>query len=138
MIQFPQRGSTSRWIAILTGISIFIWLGQEDNHTMPVVLLGLWTAGVIVWIWSMGKFGGKSFSTRQLPFISMMLGAITGLSASILVAALMLFKNARHAHFLPDYPTGMMGATLERAPIWVLAGMFIALSLTFIWMAKHE
>ncbi|GAB4309496.1 MAG: hypothetical protein Kow00117_02890 [Phototrophicales bacterium] len=134
---YPKRDTKSRWLVILTGLLIFIWLGQEDNHTLPVTLLGIWSAGFSVIFISMGKLGGQQFHYRQLPLLGMLFGAISGISASLITAALMLFKNARHAHFLPDYPAGMMGDILERAPLWGLAGAFIGLGIALIQIAQH-
>ncbi len=63
---------------------------------------------------------------------------MTGLGGSVATAGLMFFKNARHAHVFPDYPAGMLLATLERAPMWAAAGGLIGLSVGLGCLALYE
>jgi hypothetical protein len=50
----------------------------------------------------------------------------------------MFFKNARHSHLYPDYPPEQLLAMLGRAPIWMLAGAFLGLSLGLGWLALRR
>lgn len=133
--RLPRRGSRSRLAALACGIAIFVWLGPEDTQVWPVAALGTVTAALAVWLWTLGRLGGARLSARQMTLLAALLGAVTGLAATIITAALMLLKNAYHAHFFPDYPPNLMGAMIQRAPAWALAGMLTGLALAFAWRA---
>jgi hypothetical protein len=80
-------------------------------------------------------FWGQFVPVRALGPGAVALGAAVGLGASIATAALMFFKDARHAHLYPDYPAEQMGAVLQRAPGWALAGALFGLALSLAWLA---
>jgi hypothetical protein len=134
-IQLPRRGSRARLAALACGIAIFVWLGPEDTQVWPVAVLGTVTAALAVWLWTLGRLGGMPVSARHMALLAALLGAVTGLAASIITAALMLLKNAYHAHFFPDYPPALMGAMIQRAPAWALAGMLAGLAIALAWQA---
>lgn len=140
MLTFPQRGHKSRWTAILTGVAAFLWLAPEDNHVWPVVLLGTLLSGVIVWLWLLGRMGGKTVKSRQAVALGVVAGGLVGFGASLSATLLMLLKNARHSHFFPDFPPAQMGAMLERAPIWSIAGGLagLGLSLLLVGLSQSE
>lgn len=134
---FPVTVSVRRvrWLVILYGLLVFIWLGPEDGAVWPVAALGAAGAVLAALLWLPGRLGGLTLSGSHIPVFLALAGALTGLGASLLTAALMLFKNARHSHLFPDYPPAMMGAILERAPIWAAAGGLFGLGLGLIWLA---
>ena len=74
-------------------------------------------------------------AASQIAIMATMLGAIIGIGSSLITALLMLLKNARHSHFFPDFPPGQIGAIIERAPVWALAGGLIGLGLGLLWNA---
>lgn len=123
---------------ILCGVAVFLWSSPEDQHLLPAVLLGT-TVGIlsVVW-WAMNPrwFGGKTFTPRQWTLALALIGATSGLSASVGTALLMLFKNFRHAHIYPDYPLAMIGAMLARAPVWSLAGLLIGVGMALVIMLR--
>lgn len=133
--RLPRRGSRARLAALACGIAVFVWLGPEDTHIWPVAALGTVTAALTVWLWTLGKLGGTVVSARQMAGLAALLGAVTGLAASIITAALMLLKNAYHAHFFPDYPPALLGAMIQRTPAWALAGMLAGLALALAGLA---
>lgn len=138
MLTLPERGPKLRWVIILISVIIFLWLGIEDNHTWPVALLGGVAAGMIAIFWITGKWGGETLNRRQALVLGSVSGIVTGAGASLLSALLMLLKNARHAHFYPDFPPAQMGAMITRAPFWGLAGGLIGLGICLLWIGLHH
>jgi hypothetical protein len=131
----PRPGRKLRWLVIVCGLVIFLWMGPEDNHLGRVTLLGTISALLAVIYWTLRALGGKVIPGRYVPPLGMLLGALTGLGASVSTALLMFFKNVWHAHLFPDFPAGLIGAMLERAPVWMLAGGLAGLGLGLIWLA---
>jgi hypothetical protein len=134
-MKLPARGRKARWLALVYGLLLFLWLGPEDYSVWPVTLLGTGLSALTVILWMSGKIGGKEVSGRMLLPGATLMGATIGIGASIATAALMFFKNARHAHIYLDFPPGQMLAMLERAPIWGLAGSLVGLALALLWLA---
>ena len=134
MMQIPERGAKARWAALLCGIIIFLWLGPEDNHVWPVVLLSTFASALMVSFWMMRRYGGQTLTGTEVVRLSIIGGALTGLSTSPVSALLMLLKNARHAHFTPDFLPQQMLAILERAPVWAVAGGFAGAGLAVLWI----
>ena len=132
MMQMPERGSKARWAALLCGITIFLWLGPEDNHVWPVVLLSTLASVLMVSLWVMQRYGGRTLTGTEVARLSIIGGALTGLITSPVTALLMLLKNARHAHFTPDFLPQQMLAMLERAPLWAVAGGFAGAGLALL------
>jgi hypothetical protein len=135
-IQIPKSGRRTRWLATLCGVLIFLWLTPEDNHVEPVVALGTLTSVMVVWLWS----AGKTIPARWFPAVAALLGATTGLGASLITALLMLIKNVQHSHVFLDFPPGMIGAIIQRAPAWMLAGALIGIGLALLkeWKTDSE
>lgn len=137
-MRLPHRGRKARWIAILYGLLIFFWLSSEDNRIWPVTLLGAGAAVLIVAWMILSRWGGQTIPARYVPVSLALFGLLTGLGASLITALLMLFKNARHGHIFPDYPPGLMGAILERGPLWALGGALAGLGVGLAWLALQH
>ncbi|GAB4519947.1 MAG: hypothetical protein OHK0046_29570 [Anaerolineae bacterium] len=135
MVIFPKAGRHLRWLVILYGLIVFFWLGPEDNHLWPVVLLGTAGAALAVFLWAARRLGGQHLSGRGALLLLAAMGTVIGLGSSLTTALLMFFKNARHAHLFLDYPLEMIGAILSRAPLWGLVGGLIGLGLGLVWLA---
>ncbi len=99
---------------------MLLWSGMEDNDAVPVTVLGalLATAAALLLLDSHKLRPAKARGSWRWALA----GALIGTLASLATPLLMLFKDLRHAHVYPDYPAGMMLATLERMPAWALAG----------------
>jgi hypothetical protein len=69
-----------------------------------------------------------------VPISAALLGGIVGLGGALSSAGFMFFKNALHAHAFWDYPPGMVGAMLSRAPSWALAGALAGLGMGCLWL----
>jgi hypothetical protein len=121
-----------RWLSILVGLCVFLWLGVEDTHTLPVALLGSAAAlcAVLMWVASQGGFQALSGS----PAVGLVLmGGLVGALAALTTTVLMFVKTAWHSHIALDYPPLMMLAMLERAPVWALAGVFVGAAAAALW-----
>lgn len=134
-LRFPQPGSRLRAVTLLYGVSLFFWLGLEDNHTITVVLLG-WGFSLLglLW-WTLRRTAGKLFAPSAAIIRVTLLGAGVGGGAVVATMALMFFKNARHAHIFPDFPPQMLIAVWERFPVWMAAGGLIGAAAAFVWLA---
>jgi hypothetical protein len=128
----PHHPRLLRLLALLVGAVVFVWMGFEDNHLWPVLVLGTVFAGVLVALWASSRWGDVALSAQWFALLWIGLGALTGLSASVTTMLLMLFKNARHGHLFPDYPTPLLGDVLARAPVWMLAGALVGLSVALL------
>jgi hypothetical protein len=134
-MRIPIRGRRARWLTLVYGLLLFLWLSPEDNQVWPVAVLGWGLAALTIIMTLVGRIGGQMIPNRYLLPGAGLLGALIGLGASLAAVALMLFKNAMHAHLFLDFPPGLMIATLERAPVWALAGALAGLGLGLAWLA---
>jgi len=136
-MRVPTYSRQMRWLIIGYGILVFLWLGPEDNHVWPVVFISMGAAALILTQWLLRRFGGQDISETYILPMGMTIGGIIGLATAVITALLMLFKNARHAHVFPDFPPGLMGAVLERAPVWTIAGSIFGLGVGLLLLAFH-
>lgn len=135
MIAAESRQRRLRWAVILWALAAFIWLGPEDESSVPVVLLSLTGALIPVMGWISRNSGGWiNADQRAVLFLLALAGTATGAGTSLLTAVLMVFKNARHAHLVPDFPASMIGDVLALAPVWALSGALAGLGSGIIWM----
>lgn len=132
---FPKRIYGFRWLLILWAVITFVWLSREDSDVLGVVTLSVWGAVLICGSWIINRIAGKSVSPSIALLSTAITGAIMGISTSLLTAFLMLFKNVRHAHIFPDYPFELIGAMLQRAPVWGLAGALFGIAIGLLWIA---
>lgn len=132
----PARPLSVRWALILVGIAAFFWTGIEDDRVWGAVILGVLMTGVMLAHWLTGRLGGHPLNGRQVLAAWAGFGALTGGGGVFAAVVLMAFKDARHAHPFPDYPAGLLAATLERFPIWALAGALIGSGLYYLWRAR--
>lgn len=131
----PRPDGRLRAVIIGCGFLVFIWLSPEDNHTIPVIGVGLVLTLVLTLRWVLRNLGGKSFPIRYLPLVGLIIGAVVGLGTSVTTAGLMFFKNALHAHIFLDFPPNMMLAILGRAPFWATAGALGGLGIGILCLA---
>ena len=129
----PRRGAKLRLGALGYGALLFVWSSVEDNHTLPVTLLGSGLGLLLLTLWITGRFGGRMLAGRSALLAAALFGAAAGLAAARATAAMMLLKDGLHAHAFPDYPFGMITAILARAPLWALAGIFAGMGLLLAW-----
>ncbi|MDE2774721.1 MAG: hypothetical protein OXI77_02170 [Chloroflexota bacterium] len=120
--RIKNYSTRARHLFVICGIAVLLWSSMEDDDARMVTLLGMLLAAAL----SMMLVSSQRFPERlkrlSLAKRAAMSGALIGALASLTTPLLMLFKDLRHAHVFPDYPAGMMLATLERMPAWALAG----------------
>jgi hypothetical protein len=134
-VRLPQPGRRYRLAVIVYGVAVFWWLGPEDSRAFPPALLGWIGVALTLGGWLLARIGGRVMDFRALMALGAASGGVIGLGASVGTGFLMFFKNARHAHVLPDFPTAMISAILARAPVWSLAGALIGLGIVLAWAA---
>lgn len=118
-----ERHSTrARHLFVICGIAVLLWSGMEDDDARMVTLLGMLLAAALSLMLISSQRLPEQLRRLSLAQRGAMSGALIGALASLTTPLLMLFKDLRHAHVFPDYPAGMMLATLERMPAWALAG----------------
>lgn len=133
-----QKSNPSRHLLVVTGIAVLLWSGLEDNDAVVVTLLGslLATAASLMLLDS--RPFGATFRRISLPKRMALAGAFAGALTSVATPLLMLFKDLRHAHVFPDYPLEMVLATLERMPLWALAGGLAGLGIGILRKLRQE
>lgn len=128
----PPFNYINRLLIIVTGITLLIWSGLEDNQVIAVVILG-WVLAIFATLsFIQSRFGGQSMQSNTLLKLSPILGAIIGASASLITMLLMLFKDVRHGHVFPDYPPQLMIAIIERLPVWAIGGGLVLFGLILL------
>ncbi|MBC8097987.1 MAG: hypothetical protein H7Y11_00965 [Armatimonadetes bacterium] len=132
----PAYPAALRWLMILCGIAIFIWLSPEDNSVLPVVLLSAVVTAVSMTHGVLRRWGGQTIAARYSWVLLPLWGAVLGGGTSLLTAVLMVLKDARHAHLYPDYPLTLITGMLARAPIWAVAGALAAFGVRLVLLYK--
>lgn len=117
-----NHSKRARHLLLVSGIAVLLWSGMEDNDALLVTLLGMLLATAATMMLLASPRFRQVTAHRSRPKQGALAGAFIGTLASIATPVLMLFKDLRHAHIYPDYPAGMMLATLERMPAWAVAG----------------
>lgn len=139
MIRLPIVARRGRRLTIIGyGFATLLWLQLEDNSVLPVTLLGLAGAALLLGFWTLARVGGATLSLAAFIAGAALLGGLVGVGAALTTAALMLLKTGMHAHLFPDYPPGLLIATLERAPVWGLAGALGLLGVALVWLALRR
>ncbi len=121
-----------RGALLLTGLAILLWSGFEDSDTSAVTLLGALLALALT-LWLLTRLAAGS-ALKPVHFA--LSGALAGALVSLCTAALMLFKNLRHAHVFPDYPAEMLLAVLQRLPPWTIAGGLAGLGIGLLLASR--
>ena len=134
-MRVPAAGPRARLIALAYGGGLLLWLSLEEDSVAAAALLGLGLAALMLVLTTADKLAGRRIAARAVPLAGALLGAVVGLGAAVAAAGLMFFKNALHAHVFPDYPPGLIGATLQRGPAWTLAGALLGLGAGLAWLA---
>jgi hypothetical protein len=133
-----MRPALLRWLLIACGITVFLWLGNEDTATWPVAALGL-AGGALLTAWWLWPYSKAPLTPPSLLAAAALAGALAGVCGALASVLLMFLKTAWHSHIFPDYPLPMMAAMAARAPAWAAAGAALALALV-LWrgLAKED
>ena len=136
--QYNDKSNLSRHVLVFTGIAVLLWSGLEDNDAVAVSLLGaLLATAASLMLLDTQRFRATVRRLSQ-PKRMALAGAFIGALASVTTPLLMLFKDLRHAHIFPDYPPEMILATLERMPLWALAGGLAGIGISLLLKLREE
>jgi hypothetical protein len=113
---------------------VLFWLQLEDNHVLPVVLLGTVGAGLLTIYWLRGRVDLRQAGLRGW-LAAALGGMIWGMAAAVVTALLMVLKAGMHGHVFPDYPPGQVLAVLALAPTWAVAGALLVVGGVAVWRA---
>ncbi len=122
---FWRRDKVWRSLLILAGVGILLWSGLEDKDASGAAAFGLITAVPL----TMLLLRSRSPVKINVLVNSSLAGSLIGALASVIAAALMLFKDLRHAHPFPDFPPMMILGMLERLPHWTVAGALVGIGV---------
>lgn len=131
-MRLPRFNALLRLYLVGCGAVALIWMSFEDNSPVTVAVLGtvLFCSGWGVWLTA--RFGGTILHARKALLFGALCGSVTGAGSALMVALLMFFKSAWHAHPVLDYPLPVIVSMLERTPAWTLAGALFGLGLVLI------
>ena len=122
----------SRGSLLLIGLAILLWSGLEDSDATAVTALGALSSISLTLLLLSRLSAGQRVRSSHIALA----GALAGALASLCIAALMLFKNLRHAHIFPDYPAEMLLVVLERLPLWAIAGGLAGLGIGLLLVSR--
>lgn len=108
--------------ALLHAAITLFWLQLEDNHILPVVLVGTVWAALLAFHWlRRARFGAGLRGWLVTAFA----GGLWGALAAVITALLMVLKAGMHGHVNPDFLPGQVLAMLGLTPLWALAGALV-------------
>ena len=110
-----------RLALLLTGSCTLIWLALEDQALWPPLVLGAACASLLTLQFLLGRLRGRQPGPGRMIGLGFGGGLLAGTGACLCAVGLMLFKNARHAHSIPDFPVDRLLATLQLAPQMALS-----------------
>ena len=116
--------SRHRRLALLfVGAVTLAWLALEDPSPWPPLTLGAAFAGLLALHFVHRRVNGRAATAGRFLLLCSGSGLVAGAYACLLAVGLMLFKNARHAHSIPDHPAAQVLAILQLAPQMALCGL---------------
>ena len=118
-----------RLALLINGIGALIWLSLEDPSLWPPLSLGAAFSGLLTLQFIARRLRGRRADTGPSLLLFTGAGLLAGALACLLAAGLMIFKNARHAHSVPDFPADQLLLTLQLAPQMALFGALAGLAL---------
>jgi len=136
MIVVPTR--RLRWLSLIYGVVILLWLSREDNDVAGVAGLGCGLTVLLLVHSATGRLGGRPIPSTYVLIGAVVLGLLAGLGTAVITTGLMVFKNALHAHLYLDYPPHIVLGILQRAPVWGLAGGLMGLGMALAWCAVRR
>lgn len=121
-----------RLALLLTGIGALYWLALEDPAQWPPLTLGAAFASLLALQLVSGSLRVARPGPGRVMVSAVAGGLLAGTGACLLAAGLMLFKNARHAHSVPDFGAAQVLAILQLAPSMGLSGALTGLALALV------
>ena len=127
-----------RLALLLSGSLTLIWLTLEDQALWPPLALGAALASLLTLQFLLGRLRGRQPGPGRIIGLALGGGLLAGTGACLCAVGLMLFKNARHAHSIPDFPAARLLATLQLAPQMALSLALTGLGLGLICLLLRE
>jgi hypothetical protein len=137
-VTLPRRHPRARWIALIFGAGLLLWLSAEEDQALPAVLLGGGLMLITVYFTLTKYAGGRRITPPAFLLGAALIGAGIGAGTALAAALLMVIKIGMHAHPFPDYPPGMILDTLRRAPRWALAGALSTLAISLLSFVRYR
>lgn len=125
----PAAARGPRLALLLVGIGALHWLTLEDPALWPPLTLGAAIAGLLTLQLVHGRLRGSRPGPLRLLGHGLAGGLLAGTGAGLCALGLMLFKNAWHAHSVPDFPAAQLLAIAGRMPELALGGALTGLAL---------
>ena len=132
----PTRGP--RLALLLTGSCTLIWLALEDQALWPPLVLGAACASLLTLQFLLGHLRGRQPGPGRIISLGFGGGLLAGTGACLCAVGLMLFKNVRHAHSIPDFPVDRLLATLQLAPQMALSFALTGLGISLVCLRLRE
>ena len=121
-----------RLALLLTGSCTLLWLALEDPALWPPLVPGAALASLLTLQFLLGRLRGRQPGPGWIIGLATGGGLLAGTGACLCAVGLMLFKNARHAHSIPDFPAARLLATLQLAPQMALSFALTGLGLGLV------
>jgi hypothetical protein len=132
VIRIPDLRWVARFAWALTAPAWFVWLAYEDRNLGTV--MGLSAAMCVAFaLTGVARWrGGKLTDRRRCLLESMGIGLLAGALVAPVAVVLILVKISLHSHGTPDFTSADVGAVMNRAPVWALAGVLSGEALGLI------
>ena len=121
-----------RLALLLSGSLTLFWLALEDQALWPPLALGAASASLLTLQFLLGRLRGRQPGPVQIIILALGGGLLSGTGACLCAVGLMIFKNARHAHSIPDFPVERLLATLQLAPQMAFSHALTGLGLGLV------
>ncbi|NIM93449.1 MAG: hypothetical protein GTO18_07035 [Anaerolineales bacterium] len=127
-----------RMIWGLAGISIFFWIGYEDQGLLAVTLIAsLLALAIAVEVfnrWERAHPGGGATSMLHSTVVGMLFGALVGPIAVLLA----LIKLSLHQHSVPDFTINDLGLLIQSSLGWSLVGALMGMGGGLIFLSRKK
>ena len=136
LLTIPSRGPRLTLGAIGYGLLLLFWLSSEDRGLGPVTILGAGLSLGLGVLLVVRYLAGRTLAGRRGLLALAIWAGLVGAASAPLIASLMVFKTASHAHLYADYPLPIILGTLARLPAWSAAGALGGLGLGLLRLAQ--
>ena len=127
-----------RLALLLSGSCALFWLALEDQALWPPLALGAALASLLTLQFLLGRLRGRQPGPVQIVSLGFGGGLVAGTGACLCAVGLMMFKNASHAHSIPDFPGDRLLATLQLAPQMALSFALTGLGISLVCLLLRE
>ncbi len=138
----PSRSNAlvPRLALLVNGVGALFWLALEDPSLWPPLSIGAAFSGLLTLQFIATRLRGRIPGPRLALLLYAGAGLLAGAGACLLAVGLMVFKNVRHAHSVPDFPAEHLLLTLQLAPQMALFGALagLALGICSLWLQDRS